>query len=65
MTPWRHTKVYQPPEASFSFPVVWHLDDPVQTVSYNFKISFFLAAAVGTLENKYNSAQNFDNDNPV
>ena len=41
---------YQPPDESFSFPVEWHLDDPVKILSYNFIISFFLAAAVGTLQ---------------
>lgn len=44
------SKYYQPPDASFSFPVAWHLDDPVKIDSYNLSISFFLAAAVGTLQ---------------
>ena len=41
---------YHPPDESFSFPVAWHLDDPVAIDSCSFSISLFLAAAVGTLK---------------
>ena len=46
------TYFYHPPEEFFSFPVAWHFEDPVDILSCNFIISFFLAAAVGTLKCK-------------